>query len=135
MKIYFATKNIGKFNSLKNILSKYGIKLTQVPLDLPEPRSDNLQKIVKEKILFAYEKIKNPCIALDGGFFIPSLNGFPKTYVNFVLNTIGMKGILKLVEGKERKCEIFRDEYLRWLEQKYGRSFSKFKEWILKRMK
>ena len=53
MKIYFATKNIGKFNSLKNILSKYGIKLTQVPLDLPEPRSDNLQKIVKEKILFA----------------------------------------------------------------------------------
>ncbi len=36
------------------------------------------------------------------------MNGFPKAFVNFALGTIGLEGILKLVEGKDRHCE-FRD--------------------------
>ena len=69
-------------------------------------RSDDLREIAKEKVLFAYKKIGKPCIALDSGFYIHSLNGFPKTFVNFVLETIGIEGILKLVDGKLRDCEF-----------------------------
>jgi XTP/dITP diphosphohydrolase len=90
----------------KKFLSDYGIKLIQVPLDLPEPRTDDLQEIAKEKILFAYRQIKKPCIVLDSGFYIHSLNGFPKTFVNLALETIGINGILKLVNGKPRECEF-----------------------------
>lgn len=104
--IYFATKNKGKVDSIKNVLSNHGIEVTHVPLDLPEPRSDDLREIAKEKVLFAYRYIKNPCIVLDVGFYIPSLNGFPKAFVNFVLETIGIEGILKLVDGKIRDCEF-----------------------------
>ena len=43
---------------------------------------------------------------LDAGFYIPSLNGFPRAFVNFALDTIGIEGILKLVEDKERTCEF-----------------------------
>jgi len=67
---------------------------------LPEPRSDDLREIAKEKVLFAYKKIRKPCIVLDFGFYIHSLNGFPKAFVNFVLETIGIEDILKLVDGK-----------------------------------
>lgn len=104
--IYFATKNKGKVNSVSNTLSKYGIEVIHYPLELPEPRSDDLREIAKEKVLFAYKKIGKPCIALDSGFYIHSLNGFPKTFVNFVLETIGIEGILKLVDGKLRDCEF-----------------------------
>lgn len=109
MEVYFATTNEGKFYSISKELGNYGIKVIQVPLKLPEPRSDDPSEIVKEKVIYAYEHLKKPCIANDGGFFIDALNGFPKAYVNFALETIGIEGILKLMEDKEdRRCE-FRD--------------------------
>ena len=104
--IYFATTNKGKVNSVSNALSQYGIEVVHYPLELPEPRSDDLREIAKEKVLFAYEKIGKPCIALDSGFYVHSLNGFPKAFVNFVLETIGINGILQLVDGKPRDCEF-----------------------------
>ncbi len=104
--IYFATTNRGKVNSVSNALTKYGVEVVHCPLELPEPRSDDLKKIAKEKVLFAYEKIGKPCIALDSGFYVHSLNGFPKAFVNFALETIGIDGILRLVDGKPRNCEF-----------------------------
>jgi len=113
--IYFATTNKGKVNSVSNALSKYGIEVVHYPLELPEPRSDNLREIAKQKVLFTYEKIGKPCVALDSGFYVHSLNGFPKAFVNFALETIGIEGILKLVDGKPRDCE-FRN-YLAYLDE------------------
>jgi len=104
--IYFATTNKGKVNSVSNALSKYRIEVVHYPLELPEPRSDDLREISREKVLFAYEKIGKPCIALDSGFYVHSLNGFPKAFVNFALETIGIDGILRLVDGKPRDCEF-----------------------------
>lgn len=104
--IYFATKNKGKINFVSNTLLKYEIEVIHYPLKLPELQSDNLREIAKEKVLFAYEKIKKPCIALDSGFYVHSLNGFPKTFVNFVLETIGIDSILRLVDKKPRECEF-----------------------------
>jgi XTP/dITP diphosphohydrolase len=102
--IYFATKNKGKVSTVGKDLAEYGVELVQAPLDLPEPRTDDLEKIAREKVLFAFEKIEKPCIALDAGFYVHSLNGFPKTFVNFALETIGVEGILRLIAGKPRDC-------------------------------
>jgi len=104
--LYFATRNKGKVNSVRNILSRYLINVIQIPLDLPEPRTNNLKRIAQEKVLFAHEQIKGPCIALDSGFYIHSLKGFPRTFVNFTLETIGIEGILRVVKDKPRKCEF-----------------------------
>lgn len=108
-KVYFATTNLGKVKFLTDNLANYGIEVIPViPVlaELPEPRSDDLREIAREKVLFAYQQIKKPCIAQDSGFYIQSLNGFPKAFVNFALQTIGIEGILKLVEGKQRECEF-----------------------------
>ena len=44
---------------------------------------------------------------MDCGFWIDELDGFPKAFVNFALDTIGIQGILKLMEGKEnRDCRF-----------------------------
>jgi len=105
-KIYFATRNKGKAHSLKRVLSEYGIKAIHIPMDLPEPKIDDLREIAKQKVITAYDRIKKPVIAIDSGFYIPSLKGFPGAFVNPVLKTIGIEGILKLTEAKPEKCEF-----------------------------
>ena len=106
--IYFATTNKGKIASLNRDFRDKEVEMVPVNIEIPEPRSDETKEIAHEKVLYAFSEIKKPCIAQDGGFYIPSLNGFPKAYVNFAVETIGLEGILKLAEGKNRSCE-FRD--------------------------
>ncbi len=44
---------------------------------------------------------------MDSGFYIDALNGFPRAFVNFALDTIGTQGILDIMRGKEnRKCSF-----------------------------
>lgn len=106
--IYFVTTNKGKINTLQTDFKHSGIIIEPVPIDIPEPRSSETKEIARYKVTQAYSELKKPCIAQDGGFYISSLNGFPRAFVNFALQTIGLEGILKLVEGKDRTCE-FRD--------------------------
>jgi XTP/dITP diphosphohydrolase len=107
-KIHFATTNKGKIESLNKEFEGVDFEVVPVGMEIPEPRSDETKFISGEKVKYAFKHIKKPCIALDAGFYIPSLNGFPKAYVNFALDTVGIDGILKLVEGEDRSCE-FRD--------------------------
>lgn len=101
--IVFVTHNKGKIASAQNYLKK--VKLVPYDFELDEPRSDDLKEIATAKVKQAYEMLKKPCIAQDSGFYIDALNGFPKTFVNFSMDTIGVDGFLKLMEGvKNRKC-------------------------------
>lgn len=103
--IVFVTSNKGKVASAQQYFND--IKLTTYSYDLIEPRSDDVKEIATSKVMQAYEMVKKPCIALDAGFFVESLNGFPRAFVNFALNTVGLDGILKLMEGVEnRKCKF-----------------------------
>lgn len=115
MEIHYTTTNSAKVASLKRDLQPYNIRVIHVHLDIPEPRSNDVVEIAKEKVLFAYKHLNKPVVALDAGFYIHSINGFPKAFVNFTLETIGLEGILKLVENKDRSCE-FR-ECLTFLEE------------------
>ncbi|MBW9157768.1 MULTISPECIES: non-canonical purine NTP pyrophosphatase [Clostridium] len=104
-KIIFVTSNKGKIASVQRDLKN--IKVLAYNADLIEPRSDDIKEIAKQKVLQAYKIVKKPCIALDSGFFISELNGFPKAYVNHMLETIGINGVLKLMEGiSNRYCEF-----------------------------
>lgn len=106
MELYYATTNPGKIVTLQKDMEKYRIKVIQVSMDIPEPRSSDVSKIAREKALYAFKKLNKPVVALDAGFYIDSLNGFPRAFVNFVLETIDIDGILQLCKGKDRKCEF-----------------------------
>lgn len=103
--VTFATTNKGKYLSAKRALAKYKIKVLHAEIELPESQS-SLENIAIHKAKFAYRFLKRPVIAMDAGFFIHSLNGFPMMYVKSALQTIGIRGILKLTEGERRECEF-----------------------------
>lgn len=101
--IVFVTHNKGKVASAQKCFNN--TKLEVCNFELIEPRSDDMKEIVTEKVKQAYELVKKPCIAQDSGFFIDALNGFPKCFVNFTLETLGIEGVLKLMNGiPNRKC-------------------------------
>ena len=114
-KITFVTTNKGKIASAKQYLGDLDIEVEPYNYELIEPRTDDIQEIAKQKVLQAYELVKHPCIAMDSGFYIDALNGFPRAFVNFSLDTIGIDGIIKLMQGKDnRKCRF--DECLAYHE-------------------
>ena len=103
--IVFVTHNKGKIASASNQLKGVNFKIFNY--DLEEPRSDDIKYISKYKVEEAYKLVNKPCISLDCGFWIDALNGFPRAFVNFSLDTLGIDGILKLMEGKEnRNCKF-----------------------------
>ena len=101
--IVFVTHNQGKIKSAEKYFKN--LKFTTFNYELDEPRSDDIKEIATAKVKQAFEIVKRPCIALDTDFRIEELNGFPRAFVNFSLDTIGINGILKLMENKEnRNC-------------------------------
>ena len=103
--IVFVTHNKGKIASAKRELKNVDFKIFEYDLD--EPRSDDIKYISKYKVMEAYEIVRKPCISLDSGFWIDELDGFPRAFVNFTLDTIGINGILKLMEQIEnRSCRF-----------------------------
>ena len=101
--IIFVTHNTGKIKSAEKYFKN--LKFNTFNYELDEPRSDDIKEIATAKVKQAYEIVKRPCIALDTDFRIDELNGFPRAFVNFSLETVGIQGILKLMEDKSnRKC-------------------------------
>lgn len=105
--IIFVTHNKGKVKSAEKYFKN--IKLSTIDFELDEPRSDDIQEIAKSKVIQAYEMLKKPCIALDTDFRIDQLNGFPRAFVNFSLETIGIDGFLKLMENENNRTCAFNE--------------------------
>lgn len=105
--VYFVTSNGSKAITAKRLFSRYGIELEHVSIDMPEPRSFDLKEIAHAKAKIAYNRIGKPCLVHDSGFYITAANGFPRTFVHFGLETLGLKGMLKLVDGNtDRSCSF-----------------------------
>ena len=106
-KIYFATSNQKKVLSLSNYFKSIdlAIQIEGVNIAFIEPQSASVTEVSRLKALQAFEQLRAPLIVEDGGFSIAALNGFPGVYSRYILDTIGVEGILALMVGKaNREC-------------------------------
>ena len=107
VEVSVVTSNEHKFIELSKIAEKFSIKLKWVKLPKFEIQSDSLEEIVRVSAVYAYNIIKQPLIMEDSGLFIEALNNFPGPYTNYVRRTLGLEGILKLMEGIENRRAYF----------------------------
>lgn len=124
-KIIFVTGNLNKVITAQKHLDT--VELVHYNYDLIEPRSESIEEIAKYKVIQAYEQVKEPCIALDSGFYIESLNGWPATFVNFNLEKLGLDNILKMLEGESNRKAYFKEciAYYDGIDIKYFYGISK----------
>ena len=105
--LFFASSNTHKFEEVKRILSKIGLEINFSKVTLEEIQSDSLGEIAKRKAIDAFSRVQKPLIIEDDGLFIDSLNGFPGPYSSYVYDTIGNKGLIRLLENNQSRNAKF----------------------------
>ena len=99
--IYFVTGNVHKFNEIFDLFSKENIKynLKRKDLETIEIQTIDLKKVALFKLNSIKGQINGSYFIEDAGFFVDTpLNGFPGVYSSYVIETIGNKGILRLID-------------------------------------
>lgn len=106
-KIVFVTGNAGKAQSLARRLDTARYTIVQKALDIPEVQAANAREIALFKAHHAYEQVGEPVVVHDSSFHVHALGGFPGPYVKYVNETLGVEGVLKLLDGaKDRSCHF-----------------------------
>lgn len=105
---FFATGNDHKIEEARAALAHYVIEVKKLnefqKLEIQHP---DLGEIASSALALIVTKTKKPVFVEDSGLFIHQLNGFPGPYSSYVYETIGVEGILKLLEdAKTRKAEF-----------------------------
>ena len=104
---YFVTSNIHKFQEARRVLSEYKIATAKLRVGAVEIQDDNLENIAEASVLDAVKNCGLPIFVEDAGLFIEALKGFPGPYSKYVYNTVGVKGILKLMKNIEKRSAYF----------------------------
>jgi len=94
MPLYFITGNKNKFNEVKSVLPD----IEHLDMDLPEIQDIDAHKVVKAKLLSAFEHKKGEFIVEDTSLYLDCLNGLPGPLVKWFQKTIGIEGIADLAE-------------------------------------
>ena len=102
--INFVTSNKNKVKEFKQILEPE-IKVNHIKLSYPELRSDDPEEVARLAAKQLANILKKTVVVEDSGLFIKALNDFPGTCSSYIHKRIGLKGIVKLMEGiKDRDC-------------------------------
>lgn len=108
LRVYIATSNAHKIAEARAVLGEYGIELEPVKAVKLEVQSDSLEEIALRAARTAYSNSRaSPLIVEDAGLFIYSLNGFPGPYTSYAYKTIGLEGVLRLLEGSRDRRARF----------------------------
>jgi XTP/dITP diphosphohydrolase len=108
MKTYFATSNPGKFKEAKMLFDKTDVELEHYDVELMELQTDNVEELALHSVRQAYKILQKPVFVEDAGTFIRALKDFPGVYSKHTCYTIGLPGVLKLMEGVDDRYAEFR---------------------------
>lgn len=105
---YFVTSNVHKFQEARQVLSEYRLATAKLKVEAVEIQDDSLENIAKFSALYAVKNCGLPVFVEDAGLFVDSLKGFPGPYSKYVYNTVGLKGILKLMKDVTNRSAHFK---------------------------
>ncbi len=104
---FFVTSNVHKFHEARAVLSELNISTAMLNSETTEIQADDIDNIAKTSALEAAQKTNMPIFVEDAGLFINALNGFPGPYSSYAYQTLGTRGILKLMEEANRRDAYF----------------------------
>lgn len=123
-KVWLVTENSGKLREARSVLSEYEIEVGQVLRPKIEIQSRDLEQIALFAARTIVEKVDRLIIVEDSGLFIDALNGFPGPYSSYVHETLGLEGILRLLDGVRSRNAYFQSSIVACLGKSVCRTFS-----------
>lgn len=108
MILYFVTSNSNKVEEARRALSEYGVYLEQRVGGKLEVQADDVSDVSRRAAEELCKVGENHVVVEDDGLYIKALNGFPGPYSEYVYRTLGLSGVLKLLEGVEDRAAYFK---------------------------
>ncbi|MDW5562997.1 MAG: RdgB/HAM1 family non-canonical purine NTP pyrophosphatase [Methanomassiliicoccus sp.] len=107
MRISLVTSNLGKLQEFRSALASLGIEIDHSQEDCDEIQADSLNEVVLSCLDQLKSRGMRDIVIDDSGLFIHALNGFPGVYSSYALRTLGMEGVLRLLEGIQDRSAHF----------------------------
>ena len=102
------TSNPGKMREFRAALEPLGFELSQHSEEIDEIQAETLEEVVRNCMEQLKARGLNNYLIDDSGLFIDSLRGFPGVYSAYALKTIGFRGMIELLRGKDDRTARFR---------------------------
>ncbi len=112
--IRFVTTNAGKFREAAALLKEQGVDIEHFDLLLPEVQADTSEEVAQYSAKVLGEEADFDFFVDDSGFYVDALKGFPGVYSSYVYRTVGLAGVLRLMEGVERRTARFETVIVLW---------------------
>lgn len=77
MRIRFLSRNKYKLAEAGAILNPIGVEIVPVTFPIEELQTDNIEALIRDKALRAFDKLGHRLFVEQTGLFLDSLNGFP----------------------------------------------------------
>ncbi len=106
-RLVLITNNPHKIAELTPVFREFNVPFKTTSYEKVEIRSDDVAEVARVAAQYAFEEFQCPVVVDDTGLYIDALNGFPKAYAAFVLRTIGITGILRLMQGIDGRTARF----------------------------
>lgn len=100
MRLRFVTGNAGKVREAREALAAVGVEVVQANVGYPELQADDLATVARAGAEDVARRLDGPFFLDDAGLFVEALGGFPGVYSSYVYGTVGLEGILRLLEGE-----------------------------------
>ena len=107
----FITGNRFKVLSAEIYSKPLGVELIGRDINCPEIQADTVEEVAIFSSQYASEQIKMDTLKNDCGITIPALNGFPGAYTKYVDYTLGVDGILALMNHVRDRQAVFVECY------------------------
>ena len=108
--LYVITSNHGKFSEIEKHVGSLGISVIQNDFGYPEIQADTLEDVARFGVDWVQRQFPYAFILEDSGLFIDAFQGFPGVYSKYVFFTIGLPGVLKLLDDRKvhQRTAVFR---------------------------
>jgi len=99
MDIRFLSSNVHKIREVEAILGPVGVGVVPVPLKIEEIQTEDVQRLVRDKALRAFERIGRPVFVEHTGLHLPGLNGLPGGLTQIFWDRLQADSFAALVKG------------------------------------
>jgi XTP/dITP diphosphohydrolase len=99
MQLRFISRNDHKIREASAILNPYGVEVIAVPEKIEEIQSEDVRRLVRDKLLKAFQLVGKPLFVEHTGLEIAALNGLPAGLTQIFWDRLQADDFSKLVAG------------------------------------
>ena len=104
----FATSNEGKVREARTILAPFGLEVEPLDGKGVEIQADTVSEVAAFSARAASRRFDRALFVEDAGLFVRALHGFPGPSSSYVFRTVGIDGLLSLLERAGSRGASFR---------------------------